>query len=309
MKTHNKYIYEKNSENTITLLRIYGESPVISVPSMVDGYEVTEIGPYCFSAVNKLSDDKKIQGTNEIAGAFLERIILPDTVNKIGDYAFYNCRNLVELVIDEGLTQIGSDVFKNCFKLTRINVRCGINDMPCLKPILTQISWNLEVEFEDAYLFYPEYSEGYDEIGPAHIFKLNISGEGFRMRQCFSNNRFSFAEYDEIFIQAQAEEPLVNLLKVAGYRLMQPTELSDLSKQKYVEYLKVNDKMIIKYLPKLREELTGCLIREGCLSADCVSALISEASEKGLAEFAVKLMDWKSKYITTRNNKYDFEDF
>lgn len=309
MKTDNKYIYEKNSENTITLLRIYGESPVITVSSMVDGYEVTEIGPYCFSAVNKLSDDKKIQGTNEIAGAFVERIILPDTVNKIGDYAFYNCRNLVELVIDEGLTQIGSDVFKNCFKLTRINVRCGIYDMPCLKPILTQISWNLEVEFEDAYLFYPEYSEGYDEIGPAHIFKLNISGEGFRMRQCFSNNRFSFVEYDEIFIQAQAEEPLVNLLKVAGYRLMQPTELSDLSKQKYVEYLKANDKMIIKYLPKLREELTGCLIREGCLSADCVSALISEASEKGLAEFAVKLMDWKSKYITTRNNKYDFEDF
>ncbi|MBQ1994450.1 MAG: hypothetical protein II243_08305, partial [Lachnospiraceae bacterium] len=82
-----------------------------------------------------------------------------------------------------------------------------------------------------------------------------------------------------------------------------------LSKQKYVEYLKANDKMITKYLPKLSEELTECLIREGCLSADCVSALIAEASEKSLAEFAVKLMDWKSKYITTRNNKYDFEDF
>lgn len=309
MKTDNKYIYEKNSENTITLLRIYGESPVITVPSMVDGYEVTEIGQYCFSAVNKLSDDKKIQGTNEIAGAFVERIILPNTVNKIGDYAFYNCKNLVELVIDEGLTQIGSDVFKNCFKLARINVRCGIYDMPCLKPILTQISWNLEVEFADAYLFYPEYFEGYDEIGPAHIFKLNISGEGFRMRQCFCNNKFSFTEYDDIFTQAQAEEPVVNLLKVAGYRLMQPTELTDLAKQKYVEYLKANDKKITKYLPKLKEGVTECLIREGCLSADCVSTLILEASEKGLAEFSVKLMDWKSKYITTTKNKYDFEDF
>lgn len=43
----------------------------------------------------------------------------------------------------------------------------------------------------DSSIFYPEYNGGYDEVGPAHIFALNIEGEGFRMRQCFKEeNRF-----------------------------------------------------------------------------------------------------------------------
>ncbi len=46
---------------------------------------------------------------------------------------------------------------------------------------------------------YPEYYESYDELGPAHIFELNLTGEGFRARQCFKEGVILLNAYDEIF--------------------------------------------------------------------------------------------------------------
>lgn len=84
---------------------------------------------------------------------------------------------------------IGSDVFMNCLRLNHIYYDCSIFDVTFLKQILTQITWDVEVHFLDSSIFYPEYNGGYDEVGPAHIFALNIEGEGFRMRQCLKRGK------------------------------------------------------------------------------------------------------------------------
>ena len=100
-------------------------------------------------------------------------------------------------------------------------------------PFLAAESWlrlRWEAEFPDAFLLYPEYYERYDTIAPAHIFGLNIEGEGFRARQCFRGDMIDFAAYDAIFGKACAEESVTTLGRMSLDRLMTPVSLSESSR-------------------------------------------------------------------------------
>merc|ERR1712007_236715 len=49
----------------------------------------------------------------------LREVILNDGLTKIGESAFFNCKGLKEVVLNEGLGEIGRSAFHNC-KLQRI---------------------------------------------------------------------------------------------------------------------------------------------------------------------------------------------
>ena len=62
---------------------------------------------------------KVAYGTEIIAGdAFADskasKVILPETVTTITPYAFSDCENLKEVVLNEGLTHIGECAFRMC---------------------------------------------------------------------------------------------------------------------------------------------------------------------------------------------------
>ena len=80
---------------------------------------------------------------------------------------------------------------------------------------------------------YPEYYESYDEIGPAHIFELNLTGEGFRARQCFKEGVILLNAYDEIFPQACVEESAEVLIPMAWNRLYAACGLSPEARADY----------------------------------------------------------------------------
>ena len=52
----------------------------------------------------------------------LEKVILPEGLQKISRAAFYNCVELEKVVLPEGLQTIGQAAFYNCEKLTEINM-------------------------------------------------------------------------------------------------------------------------------------------------------------------------------------------
>ncbi len=52
----------------------------------------------------------------------LEKVKIPDSVERIGDYAFYWCKSLEEIELPDSVEEIGRATFKNCSYLKKINI-------------------------------------------------------------------------------------------------------------------------------------------------------------------------------------------
>lgn len=306
-------------EKEAVIYRLSGGEPVVKVPDTIEGYTVTAIGPYCFSDskrtpenVRKTFETGKREEASlymtELAGGFIEEIVLPDTLRQIGNAAFFNCRNLRRIELGSGELSVGSDVFNNCLSLTGISMRAHVSDATSLKQILGRISWNLEVNFFDAALFYPEYYESYETIAPAHIFGLNMEGEGFRARQCFRGDAVDLPAYDAIFPKACAEESVEVLSVMALNRLMSPIGLTERPKRFYEEYLRDNAEEISAVLVRKKDLDRLAFIWENKYieknSLDCALAL---SVQNEWSEGAAAIMEWAQKSSgICRKKRYDF---
>lgn len=295
--------YEKINEDSIRIHRVYSTCPTIEIPEYIDGYVVREIGNYCFSSKEvNLSNcilNREIPSNYHVcSGSDVESVRFPSTLKKLGNYAFYNCRKLKEIYVPSRLMSIGSDVFMNCLRLNHIYYDCSIFCITILKQILTQITWDIEVDFIDGSIFYPEYNGGYDEVGPAHIFALNIEGEGFRMRQCFKDGKIEFDGYDACFEKLCAEESESCIFHVAILRFMMGSE-------RYIPYLRAHD--LTSYLHTYKDicVMVEKLLEKECLDSSDLDVLIS--IEKNL-EIRTLLMELKNKMFTS-SSTYSFEDF
>jgi len=75
---------------------------VVYIPSVIDGYTVTSIGDYAFSFT-------------AITG-----VVIPDSVESIGQKAFYRCEKLTSVKIGNSVTSIGESAFYYCTNLTTL---------------------------------------------------------------------------------------------------------------------------------------------------------------------------------------------
>ncbi|WP_418421077.1 leucine-rich repeat domain-containing protein, partial [Butyribacter intestini] len=277
--------------------------------------------PYCFS--EKLHLPEKLQNEydeididktiyHEFAGEFANSIKLPDGVMQIGNNAFYNCKKLESITIGKNIKEVGSDVFMNCRSLNKIYLRSDISDITGLKQVLSRISSEIEViyikeEKVIAKVLYPEYSEVYDEIAPAHIFGRNIEGEGFRARQCFDGGKADMNQYDTIFPKASAEESVKVAGKIALYRLIYPYMLGSSSEVLYMDYLKNNKNEIIGscIYDKNIDEIKFMLEK---FSGDrsMIERAIVVANETGFGEAAALILKYRRKKEDIRKSRYAF---
>ena len=295
--------YEKINEDSIRINKVYSSSPTIEIPELIDGYIVREIGNYCFykkevDLSNSILSHEIRSSYHECSGSDVESVRFPSTLKKLGNYAFYNCRMLKEVFLPSNLMSIGSDAFMNCLRLNHIYYDCSIFSVTILKQILTQITWDIEVDFIDGSIFYPEYNGSYDEVGPAHIFALNIEGEGFRMRQCFKDGKIDFDGYDACFEKLCAEESESCIFHVAILRFMMGSE-------RYIPYLRAHD--LTSYLHVYKDicVMVEKLIEEKCMDERTLDALISMEED---LETRTLLMELKNKMVTS-SSTYSFEDF
>ena len=220
--------------------------PCPVLPGQVAGQPVTEVGPYCFSARREPGPGALWPASagdlHPICGDFVQRVTLPDSVTALHNGAFYNCRALERLDAGPRLDALGSDLFTNCRRLKTFVLHTSPDTPTGLKKMLAAVSGDIAAEFcrGDRLLgriFCPEYQEVLDENTPAHIFNRNIEGIGYRYRQCFTDGAVNWAEYDEAFAQADAEEPPAGLCRVALSRLAAPFALSAAAKARYEAYL------------------------------------------------------------------------
>ena len=79
-----------------------GASTLVSIPATLDGHPVTAIGERAF------------EGQNVAA------VVLPESLESIGWFAFYNCASLMDVTIPATVTSIGYAVFDGCPNVTLI---------------------------------------------------------------------------------------------------------------------------------------------------------------------------------------------
>lgn len=88
-----------------------GKKPVVYVPTVLNGIQVTAIAPEGF------------------AGSSVREIYLPPTLEEIGNQAFDGCRSLTNIQFPPNLKRIGRWAFQGCESLTAIYLNDGLEEI------------------------------------------------------------------------------------------------------------------------------------------------------------------------------------
>lgn len=310
-----KLLCEEMEEGALRLCRVFGSVDTLVLPEEVEGKQIRVIGAYCFAEKARLSGTLTEEvvsaglgdGTNPpegllrpLNGNYLRRIALPDTVKCLETYAFYNCRKLERLTVGRELTEINSDAFMNCRTLHTLEMRASAGEKTGLPFLLNQLTAELCVEFAgdgkgQVRLLYPEYTESYEEIGPAHIFSLHVEGEGYRARKQFVGGRLDFAGYDTVFEKACNEEQFLTLMKMALYRLEYPYELTEAARARYQAYIAAHEVDVLEQLVHVQDEETlASLCRQPIISDEAIQAAIVRAVADGWTRGVAGIIRWRN---------------
>lgn len=106
------YTYRFLSENTIAITDYYGYDTEVTIPSKIDGYTVT--------------------GVENMYTSNIKKIVMPDTVTYIGEYAFGDYDNgvpLEEIVLSKNLKSIGPCAFRGCYDLKSIDIPKSVTEI------------------------------------------------------------------------------------------------------------------------------------------------------------------------------------
>lgn len=287
----------------------FGDIRAVSLPEKVNDTEVTEIGAYAFSAsreekaagkqnICEINPDWKPDMMGEgkrICGERLERLYLPPSVRKIGRYAFYGCLNLEVFHMTDGLVETGGGAFVGCRRLRRIEMEYCHDGAGCLKQVLEDVPFELEVELsweeQKAFVVFPEFYEESVENTPARIIEIRLHGSGSHYRQCFQNGQLDFDAYDRLFPFAQANENPDVVGRIAFARLSCPHKLSPEAENRYLLYLREHIEMTAGQILE-RDDLAGLkkLEQTGVLTADNIQAVLELSLQKKRAECTAYLM-------------------
>jgi hypothetical protein len=106
-----------------------GDAQNLSIPESLG---LTEIGPSCFvdSYINTVVIPRGVRriGRSAFASSYnLTTVTLPEGLTVIDDSAFSNCGNLMRVNIPAGIVAIGSSAFSNCNKLIVVNMPADVS--------------------------------------------------------------------------------------------------------------------------------------------------------------------------------------
>ena len=110
--TYGNYQYEVQSNGTVQITKYTGLDTSITLPSRIDGKDVTSISQYAFNG-----------------NTTIRSISLPGTFTTVPSLAFYGCDELEEVELADTITKIGIYSFEFCHKLKTVNCKGKINSI------------------------------------------------------------------------------------------------------------------------------------------------------------------------------------
>lgn len=129
------FSYEVNATNKATLTGYNGSFSDLVIPSLIDGYEVNEIGASlfenCETLVSVTVPDCIIKiGDLAFSGCVnLETVNLGGGVKEIGTKAFYLCIKILIIIIPDSVTELGTEAFSGCSSAVSIKVGNGVTSI------------------------------------------------------------------------------------------------------------------------------------------------------------------------------------
>ena len=145
------YTYRFLSANTIAITDYKGYDTEVTIPSKIDGYTVT--------------------GVENMDTSNIKKIVMPDTVTYIGEYAFGDYDSgvpLEEIVLSKNLKSIGPCAFRGCYDLKSIDIPKSVTEIGhsafygCSS--LENVSINSEIDIaEDVFSSVPAVNNSYDD--------------------------------------------------------------------------------------------------------------------------------------------------
>lgn len=132
--------FEVQADNTLTLVRWPRLKRPAAVPAQVEGMTVTAIGATAFAA-SHIADahfadfcqspisysvfcmrmGKYVTAEQRDEGG-PTAVTLPDTIQRIGPYAFWRCDNLTAITLPDGICDLPAGVFGECSRLESIHL-------------------------------------------------------------------------------------------------------------------------------------------------------------------------------------------
>lgn len=310
-------------EDGICVCRCYGYEEVLVIPEEIQGKPVTELYDHALASSRSARIPENMQQVilqeeergfaeeRELAGEFLKEVYLPASLRRIGNYAFYFCRNLHTLQFCGNLEDMGSGAFVWCKSL-----RCLIFDQISrsrngMEHILADITWEVETRwnFLDGtmlQLTFPEYYEESVENTPARNIDTQWHGSGYKYRQCFRDQTMILKLYDDTFPYAIGNEFTDTCIRIAMNRLRFPEQLSLEAKKQYEEYIKEHIKEVLK--EKIRTESledVRFLAEQGLLGKEDTDKAVELSSMYQKAELCSFLMDYRRQHFKAIRKSFE----
>lgn len=273
------FLYQIKNE-AIAILGCRSYDGLVEIPETIDGKPVTELAAYAFSEGWGRREMLKAAGKILLADAegnaqngmeaemnasspeavelppvaccgHLKEIILPRTIKKIGNYAFYNCFELNTIRCYSTIEDVGSGLFTGCTGIRHMDIHIVPDRRSCFKELISELRQELYVNYYteselnlppaksalQAKLVFPEMFEESVENTPARIIMREMHGCGHMYRYCFEQTEFRFSKYDALFPHIKVQEPERVVCSLVMGRLKYPLELMEPHRGAYEEYL------------------------------------------------------------------------
>ncbi len=268
-----------------------------------DGYAAVAVGcsdPGRICVIPRMTGEIPVREIASHAFAGLDgvcRLVVPDTIRRIGSFAFYNCRNLESIRFESGEVSIAAGITGLCRKLERVEIVCAEGSCAFVRDLIGQTDRDLTVFLElpddrKAELFFPEYTEGMDEDTHARAFHPWFDGSGIAYRETVGRAEIDFAAYDSLFGRAVADG-WEKAFRIALSRVMYPCSLREAAAEQYREYLrKMSGPVLSRLTERAEKEGVLFLLDQGLAGREDAERAALAAAEQKDAELVSALMNY-----------------
>lgn len=241
----------------------------------------------------------------------LETVVLPESIEKVGKHAFYNCRKLKKISLYGELFQIEDGAFKNCESLSEVEIFAPKKNTACMKNIVADlthpITFLIHYPNGDARILIPGYNYDYEIDINSRVFHEVVYGSGDAYQRCVGKAELSFGEYDFLFSVAKREETEKTVFELINYRLEYPYKLEEEDKRKYISYLEEHSKEYICYLIENHDQKGLRMASElELMDQENMDFYVEKANETGDIETTAFFMEYGKRYLEDIDQSFEF---